>query len=178
MKDLTGCVFGRLTAIRPIGMRGKHTVWEFICKCGSSYVSTGYTVTRQRKLTTNPEAPSCGCLNKETTKTLRYKHGMSQHPLFWVWVAMIERCYNPNNSSYPKYGAKGVYVCDEWRNDSKAFLDWALTNGWQKGLHLDKDILSHRLGQFPHYSPQTCQFVSPDINCRSTKPYLDRHCSI
>lgn len=88
---------------------------------------------------------------------------------------MIERCHNPSNASYPKYGGKGVYVCDEWRNDSKSFLDWAMQNSWAEGLHLDKDILSHTLQLPPHYSPQTCQFVDPATNCRSTKPWLDRH---
>jgi hypothetical protein len=174
MRDLTGKQFGSLLAIRPIGMDGKNVVWEFQCSCGKLYSGAGCWVVRQHKLATNPRAPSCGCLNKETTRELRHKHGMSAHPLFWVWVAMLERCYNPDNASYPKYGAKGVYVCQEWKTNSTAFMHWALAHGWEKGLHLDKDILCHNLGLSPHYSPKTCQFISPSENSRATKKWLNK----
>ena len=171
-RDLTGEVFGSLTAIKPLHKKGKNVVWEFKCSCGDLYISEGCWVTAQRRNATNPKAPSCGCLNKETTSTLRYKHGMSDHPLFWVWVAMLERCYNPNSCSYHKYGAKGVTVCQEWRADSCTFLKWALENGWKKGLHLDKDILCHKLNIPKTYSPNTCQFISASDNSRCTSKYL------
>lgn len=173
MRDLTGQRFGSLVALRPLYRHPKkYIVWEFHCDCGSIYKSGGVWVTRQHRIATNPKAPSCGCLNRETTREMRFKHGMSNHPLFWVWVAMVERCHNPKSTSYHKYGAKGVYVCDLWRHDSTAFIEWALANGWEKGLHLDKDILSHKAGVFPYYSPETCQFIQPNENCRSTKKWL------
>lgn len=175
-KNLTGQRLGSLVALRPLHKSPeKHIVWEFQCDCGALYESAGCWVSRQRKLATNPRAPSCGCLNKETTRELRYKHGMSNHPLFWVWVAMLERCNNPSNPDYHKYGAKGVYVCPEWAEDSSAFLTWALANGWKKGLHLDKDIMCHQLGVPTHYSPKTCQFIDPSENCRSTKKWLTKN---
>lgn len=175
-KNLTDKRLGSLVALRPLYRSPeKHIVWEFQCDCGSLYESAGCWVSRQRKLATNPKAPSCGCLNKETTRELRYKHGMSDHPLFWVWVQMLERCNNPENPSYHKYGAKGVYVCAEWADSSSSFLEWALAHGWEKGLHLDKDILSHQLGVPAYYSPQTCQFIHPAENCRSTKKWLTKN---
>lgn len=176
MKDLTGQRFGSLVALRPVKQSPqRNIIWEFQCDCGAVHEGEGCWVSRQRKLATNPKAPSCGCLNRLTTKELRQTHGMSNHPLFWVWVAMLERCHNPKNTSYHKYGGKGVYVCTEWVESSSSFLDWALAHGWEKGLHLDKDILSHRLGVSAHYSPQTCQFISPAENCRSTKRWLSKH---
>ena len=174
-KDLTGLKFGSLTAVRPIGKEGKHVLWEFVCDCGETYQSVGSWVVAQQKKATNPAAPSCGCLNRITTKELRFKHGMSRHPLFWIWVAMLERCNNPKNSNYPTYGAKGVYVCDEWAQDSTTFINWALEHGWQQGLHLDKDVLCHQLDVSPHYSPQTCQFLSASENSRATKQWLTKH---
>ena len=175
MRDLTGLRFGSLVALKAIGQQGANTIWEFQCDCGKAYTGAGCWVVRQRKLATNPRAPSCGCLNRETTRELRYKHGMSAHPLFWVWVAMLERCYNPANDSYHKYGAKGVYVCQEWRDSSTVFLNWALANGWEKGLHLDKDLLCHKLSVPLHYSPHTCQFLSASENSRSTKKWLTKN---
>lgn len=82
MKDLTGLTFGRLTAIRPLRQEKRQMIWEFSCSCGQLHEAAGYTVVRQHKLATNPEAPSCGCLNKETTSALRLKHKISNHPLF------------------------------------------------------------------------------------------------
>lgn len=175
-KDLTGQRFGRLVACKPVG-RGPDRIvqWEFQCDCGNTHVAGGAWVTSQRKKATNPEAPSCGCLQRETIGDLRRTHGMSKHPLFWVWVAMVERCHTPGSISYHKYGAKGVYVCDQWKDDSAAFMQWALANGWQPGLHLDKDILCHQLDVPPHYSPQTCQFIGASENSRATKKWLTKH---
>jgi len=34
----------------------------------------------------------------------------SKHPLYWRWVNMIGRCYNPKHCQYKSYGAKGIYV--------------------------------------------------------------------
>ena len=108
MKDITSLRFGSLVAKFPVGRSTKRNVlWEFQCDCGALYVSEACWVVAQSKKATNPKAPSCGCLNKETTKELRRTHGMSTHPLFWAWSAMVERCHNPSNPNYPKYGGKG-----------------------------------------------------------------------
>lgn len=172
-KNITGTRFGSLVALQPVAIDPTRLiVWEYQCDCGNLYESGGAWVTAQLKNATNPKAPSCGCLNKETTRELRLTHGMSKHPLFWVWSQMVERCHNPDNINYHKYGAKGVYVCDAWRKSSTEFMNWALTNGWEKGLHLDKDILSHTLEHPLCYSPETCQFISISENSRSTKKWL------
>lgn len=160
----------------PTGKSSKRNViWEFQCDCGLRYSSEVCWVVAQHKKATNTKAPSCGCLNKETTKELRLTHGKSNHPLFWIWAAMVQRCHNPNNTDFHKYGGKGVYVCSEWKESPSAFIDWALSNGWEKGLHLDKDILSHRRSLPKHYSPETCQFITGSENSRSTKKWLEKN---
>ncbi len=75
-----------------------------------------------------------------------------------LWV--IGRCYKNNNKAYPIYGGRGVVVCDEWKNDRVAFMDWAVENGYQIGLQLDKDIK----GDGFLYSPNTCCFVTSKEN--------------
>lgn len=30
------------------------------------------------------------------------------------WRAMKARCFNPNNRKYPRYGARGITVCERW----------------------------------------------------------------
>jgi len=89
------------------------------------------------------------------------KHNYRHHPLYTVWMGMKSRCYNQNNPKYYRYGGRGVQVCDEWKNDCKAFCDWCLSNGWKQGLQIDKDIKGNGL----LYSPDTCIFVSNKENC-------------
>ena len=44
-------------------------------------------------------------------------------------------------------------------------MKWSLENGWAKGLHIDKDILSEAKGIHPHiYSPETCQWITAKKN--------------
>jgi hypothetical protein len=93
------------------------------------------------------------------------KHGLSDSVLFSRWSGMRTRCYNPNASDYHRYGGVGVTVCDEWKNDFKPFYDWAMSNGFEESLQLDKDILCDELGVSPKiYSPSTCKWVTRQEN--------------
>lgn len=71
---------------------------------------------------------------------------------------MKERCYNPNRDSYNHYGARGISMCDEWRNDFTAFEKWARENGFREDLQID------RIDNDGNYEPSNCRFVSPAIN--------------
>ena len=88
-------------------------------------------------------------------------HGLRGHPLYNIWCNMKSRCYNKNNPKYINYGARGVVVCNEWRRDFKKYYDWAVSNGWQNGLQIDKDIR----GTGFLYSPDTCIVVTNKENC-------------
>lgn len=74
-------------------------------------------------------------------------HGLNDHPLYRKWNGFKTRCYNKNNPKYHRYGGRGVIVCNEWVNNFKAFYDWAILNGWEEGLQIDKDIKAHKLGK-------------------------------
>lgn len=82
------------------------------------------------------------------------KHGLTGTPLYYVWVTMRQRCYNPNDRHYKWYGAKGVKVCEEWEKDVTAFYYWAISNGYRKGLTLD------RINVDGDYSPENCRFIT------------------
>ena len=76
-------------------------------------------------------------------KTLmsRYKH-------------MKERCYNPNSKSYNRYGGRGIKVCKEWLDNYQAFEDWAIENGFEETLAID------RINNDGDYEPSNCRFVT------------------
>ena len=78
---------------------------------------------------------------------------------------MMDRCYNPNSPAYQWYGAIGVTMHPDWKDNPVAFIEWGLANGWEPNTHIDKDILSDKLGIHPHvYGPKTCQWVSAKVN--------------
>jgi hypothetical protein len=102
----------------------------------------------------NLRSKSCGCSRAD--KFTRRKYSVVNHDIYIAYKTMINRCYNEKTKIYKTYGAKGVRVCDEWRNNYESFLHWALNNGWVKGLQLDKDIR----GDGKHYSSATCSWVT------------------
>jgi len=97
-------------------------------------------------------------------------HGLTGHPLLGIWHAIKYRCYNPKDPSYKHYGARGVIMCDEWKDNFVTFYTWCIANGWRKGVDLDKDIKAKELGvEALLYSPERCQFVTRKTNTRNSR---------
>ena len=101
-----------------------------------------------------------------------YKHGFAytkdrskKHPLYYVWQAMKQRCQNPNNISWLRYGGRGIQVCKEWLNPEK-FINWMLINGWEPGMTID------RIDTDGNYIPENCQIVSKSENSRKRQTDL------
>jgi hypothetical protein len=66
---------------------------------------------------------------------------------------MKQRCYSPKDKKYKYYGAKGITVCDEWLNDCQTFFEWALSNGYNDNLTID------RIDNDKGYCPDNCQWI-------------------
>jgi hypothetical protein len=81
-------------------------------------------------------------------------HGMSGHYLYYCWNSMIQRCYRPKTKQYKDYGGRGIAICPEWKKDVTAFFSWAIENGYEKGLSLER--IDNDLG----YAPGNCKFVN------------------
>lgn len=90
------------------------------------------------------------------------KHNMSETSLYYAWLAMKQRCYNKNNPKYRIYGAKGIKVCAEWKDNFCAFVDWALKNGYGVNLTID------RIDGDGDYCPDNCRFVSYEVQANNT----------
>lgn len=95
-------------------------------------------------------------------------HGLARHKVWRLWQGIHSRCHNPNNPSYTNYGGRGITMCDEWRNDKEAFFKWALENGWQDGLQIDREDNNG------NYEPSNCRFVDliTQANNKRTNLYL------
>lgn len=82
------------------------------------------------------------------------KRKTQQSRLYKIWVYMKTRCHNPNSGGFHKYGAKGISVCDEWRESSRIFMEWSLSNGYRDGLSID------RIDSRGNYEPSNCRWAS------------------
>ena len=58
--------------------------------------------------------------------------------LYRRYIHMKERCYDPNDKRYHRYGGRGIKICDEWLNDYKSFEKWAIENGYSEELTIDR----------------------------------------
>lgn len=164
-KDITGQTFGSLTAIAFDHMGTNHmSFWQYRCKCGNTHIARANTIAHQSRKG-DPEIPSCGCVELARKTKHGFRKANNTHPAYRAYRGMMSRCYDPNCPEYGWYGAIGVTVCDGWKGNPEAFVKWSLENGWAKGLHIDKDILSEAKGIYPHiYSPETCQWITAKKN--------------
>jgi hypothetical protein len=76
---------------------------------------------------------------------------------------MKRRCDNVSQQSYIYYGARGISVCDEWRNDFMAFYNWSMDNGYIDGLQID------RINVDDGYSPENCRWVTRSDNSQNRR---------
>ena len=128
----------------------------FQCVCGNKFETCMSSIK-------SGNTKSCGCHQKRASSEVNTKHGNSHHPLYRVWIDMRGRCYNKNIKQYKNYGGRGVAICDEWSNNFKMFYDWAIKNGWERGLQID------RIDNDGNYKPLNCRFITQIENVRNSR---------
>lgn len=118
-KEIIGEKFGMSVVLRRTD-KNVQRLWNYECRCdcGTIFVTNGSSL--RRGLT-----KSCGCLNHRPRPDLvliNTTHGMSKSETHRAWCGMIQRCENPNNPKYPRYGGRGITVCARWRHSFENFL--------------------------------------------------------
>ena len=98
--------------------------------------------------------PNCSPIDKSGKNNVLFKHGKSNTRLHRIWREMIRRCENPNCRSYKDYGARGIAICEQWRNDFMIFYNWAIENGYNDELSIERKDVT--IG----YCPENCCWIT------------------
>lgn len=157
--DLTGKKFGKLFVVSK--KEGSKSAWICKCDCGNETI-----VTASRLL---DRTISCGCALKERQKEFAknlYVHGDSYTRLYRAYRAMIDRCYSPTIANYKYYGARGIIVCEEWKNSYLSFKKWALDNGYDENADRKYQSLD-RINVNGNYEPSNCRWTNSKIQAEN-----------
>lgn len=144
-RDFTGKKIGVITVKARVPSDDWITKWECECICGNKFVSQICNIRRCEF-----KKCMCGTISE-------FYQRLSN---------MIRRCENPLDVSYRWYGAKGIYVCQQWKDDIFSFIEWSKNNGYSRQLSID------RVDPSGPYGPENCQWITRSEN--SKKAMRDR----
>ncbi len=159
-----GDKFGKYTVIE------KPTTTQKIlcrCDCGTERKISAYHLRSRPNL-------SCGCDVGSRISVKKTKHGNSKRGRrtreYAAWAAMINRCYNESVGRYPRYGGRGIIVCERWRSSFEFFLV-------DMGICPSKDHSIGRINNNGNYEPNNCHWETDEqqANNKTSNVYLEHN---
>jgi len=137
------------------------TYFRCKCDCGKIFLAQKWNLLRGYSI------KSCGCKTREIISFSSRKHGMSATSEYRIYFAMKKRCLDPSAVGYPRYGGRGITICDEW---IKSFENFYADMGPRPSLRHSLERLDNELG----YSKENCKWATAteqNNNKRSNRKY-------
>lgn len=166
--DISGRQFGALLCQRFVGVRKKHYYWLCLCRCGSEKIlDSGHLL--------NGHTRSCGCEKGAMISMAKRKAGPRQRhkrpPNYTIWASMVQRCVDANSSSYSRYGAMGVTVCDRWRYGESGISGYECFAS-DMGARPSAAYSIDRIDTFSGYCKENCQWATRKTQSRNKRNTL------
>ena len=152
--DLAGRRFGRLVAMTPVIEYRRETSWACLCDCGGNKVVSAALLLCGR-------VSSCGCA--------RVKHGLCFVPEYKIWTSMNQRCSLATHKPFPRYGGRGITVCELWRFDFARFYG-------DVGPRPSSSHSLDRIENDGNYEPGNVRWATPAEQANNRAPAPGRQC--